>query len=117
MLLIAGAGAVGAVLRVWLDAFLTQRFPVRWPVGTAVVNVLGSLLLGIVTGLVGSGRIAEPTRLAVAVGFCGAFTTFSTAALETLALRRQGHGLGAVAYAVGGLASCLAAAGLGLALV
>jgi len=104
------------VARVLLDAALTRRTAPRWPLGTAVVNVLGSLLLGLLTGLALRSELPEQVRLAVGTGFCGAFTTFSTASLEVVRLVEERRSAVAVAYAVGGVLASLGAAGLGLAL-
>ena len=116
LLLVAVAGALGAVARVVLDAAVTRRLAVRWPSGTAVINVLGSLLLGAVTGLALRADVSEQVRLALGTGFCGAFTTFSTASLELVRLLEERRGAAALAYAVGGLLAALGAAALGLAL-
>ena len=117
VLLLSLAGAVGALARVLLDAAVTRRFAPGWPLGTATVNVLGSLLLGLLTGLALHSGLPEQVRLALGTGFCGGFTTFSTASLEVVRLvvdaRRPAAG---AAYAVGGLLASLGAAGLGLAL-
>lgn len=82
------------------------------PWATQVVNILGSLLLGF---LVARG-IDGPSRLFLATGFCGGFTTYSTFNAETITLAQQGQ-WGLVAANVGiTLVVCLAAGGLGVAL-
>lgn len=116
VLLVAVAGALGALARVVVDATLTRRLAPRWPAGTAAVNVAGSLLLGLVTGLALRHALSEPARLALGAGFCGAFTTFSTASLEVVLLLEERRPATAVAYAAGGLLASVLAAGVGLAL-
>ena len=115
VLLVAVAGALGALARVLVDAALTRRFAPRWPLGTAAVNVAGSLLLGLITGFGLRNGLSDPARLTLSVGFCGAFTTFSTASLEAVLLLEERRPALAVAYAVGGLLASVVAAGAGLA--
>ena len=112
LLLVALAGAVGALARVLLDAALTRRLAPAWPAPVLAINIVGSLLLGLVTGL----AVPEPVRLLVGTGFCGAFTTFSTASLDAVLLLEQRRPLASGAYVLGGLVACVLAAGLGLAL-
>ena len=118
-LLVAGAGGVGAVLRALLIHHAARRRADPLPVGTLLVNASGSLLLGFLTGLSmyhGFG----PHELDVAgVGFCGGYTTWSTASWESVHLFRDGHRSEAWLYSFGGLALCLgvAAAGIGVAAI
>lgn len=116
LLLVALAGVLGAVLRVVLDSLVGAHVTSRWPAGTALVNVLSSLVLGAVTGLALTHDLPGAVQVGVGVGFCGAFSTFSTAALDVVRLIGERRRVAAVTYAVGTLvASCLAAA-LGLSL-
>jgi CrcB protein len=113
---VAGAGALGAVLRALIVHNVARRRPDPLPVGTLIVNASGSLLLGVLTGLSlyhGFG----PHDLDIAgIGLCGGFTTWSTASWESVHLLLDGHRPQAVWYTFGGLALCLglAAAGIGL---
>ena len=77
-LLVALGAAVGAPLRYLVNHWVRERTGGTPPVGTLVVNVVGSFVLG---ALVGSGATGAPLAL-VGIGFCGALTTFSTLALE-----------------------------------
>ena len=115
VLLLALSGAVGALARVLLDAAVLRRLEPRWPAGTALVNVVGSLVLGVVTGLALRSGLPDAVRLVLGTGFCGAFTTFSTASLEVVRLLEERRGSTALAYAVGSLLATLAAAAAGLA--
>lgn len=78
---LALAGGAGAVLRWLVSAWFAGRS--RLGTGTAVVNTVGALGLGVVTGLGRSGRIDETAVLILGVGFLGSLTTFSTWMLET----------------------------------
>ncbi|MFD6178367.1 MULTISPECIES: fluoride efflux transporter CrcB [unclassified Isoptericola] len=120
LLVVALAGGLGAAARFVVDGAVRARTPgAAFPWATVVVNVSGSLVIGLVTGvLLGAGdpdRL-EPWRLAVATGFCGGYTTFSTAMVETVRLARSGRARLAVANALGTMALTLAAVALGIAL-
>ena len=80
------AGALGATSRHAADIGLRRWFPNGPSIGILVVNILGSFVLGIVVGIAATQMINENLRLAVAAGFCGAFTTFSTFAAELAGL-------------------------------
>lgn len=80
------AGALGATSRHAADIGLRRWFPNGPSIGILAVNVLGSFVLGIVVGAGADRIIDENVRLGVAVGFCGAFTTFSTFAAELAGL-------------------------------
>jgi fluoride exporter len=95
---IALFGALGSLTRYGLGLLARDWFGGAFPWGTLVVNTLGSFLLGLVVSLAFSGRVSESARLAIGVGFCGAFTTFSTFELETQQLFAQGRGLEAIGY-------------------
>jgi CrcB protein len=113
-LLITVAGGGGAVARFLVDGTLRARWPTRFPWQTVTINVTGSLLLGVLTGLVLFH--AQPTELtAVAgTGFCGGYTTFSTASFETIRLLQQRAYLTAAANTLATPILCIAAAGAGL---
>ena len=111
---LAAAGAVGALARFLVDRAVERRTRSILPIGTFVVNAAGSLMLGIVVGLVPGDLAAQPAALIVGVGFCGAFTTFSTFAVETLRLSEDDSARHGAAYALGSVAVGLAAAAVGL---
>jgi CrcB protein len=116
-LLVAAAGGLGAVVRALLIHHLGLRRADPLPVGTLTVNLSGSLLLGVLTGLCLYHGLG-PRWLAVAgAGLCGGYTTWSTASWETIHLLHTGHRTEAVVYTLGGLAACLAGAASGLALM
>ena len=102
-----------------LDQAVQQRRADDLPYGTFVVNVSGSLLLGLVLGLVAHHGLASDAALVAGTGFAGGYTTLSTWAWETLALVEDGNPAAAAVNVLGSLAAGLlaAAAGLGLALL
>ena len=83
---VALAGAIGAVARFLVDRSVSARSSSALPVGTMSVNVVGSFVLGLIVGLAPERLADEPWAVVLAVGFCGAFTTFSTFAVETVRL-------------------------------
>ena len=110
------AAAVGAPLRWVVDGWVGDRAGGSFPWGTFVVNATGSLLLGVLTGLVLYHAFPETPRLILGTGFCGAYTTFSTFTFETVRLVEEGDLATAVRNSLGTLVTCAAAAALGLAL-
>jgi CrcB protein len=113
-LAVALAGAVGAVLRAVLIHHMALRRDDPLPVGTLVVNSLGSLLLGLLTGLSLYHHLGPHVLTVLGVGLCGGYTTWSTASWETIHLLHTGHRVEAVIYTLGALIVCVAAAAAGL---
>ncbi|MFM8330148.1 MAG: fluoride efflux transporter CrcB [Candidatus Methylumidiphilus sp.] len=115
ILAIAAGGSLGALARFWLANLVYAWLGRGFPHGTLFVNVTGSLLMGLLTELM-LQRFAMTTeyRAAVLVGFLGAYTTFSTFAIETLYLFEQGEALKALLNIFLSVALCLTAVWLGL---
>jgi CrcB protein len=113
VLWVALAGGLGAVARLVLDGVVKARTGAGYPVGTTVINLSGSLLLGLVGGLAGT-LLPEPVRLVLGTGFLGGYTTFSTAAVETVRLAAERRPLAAWANGLGMLVAAVGLAGLGL---
>jgi CrcB protein len=111
------AGASGALARFLLDALIKQRWKSTFPWATVIINVTGSLLLGVLAGLVLFHGQSSTWQTIVGTGFCGGYTTFSTASFETVRLVQQGRRMQALANAAGSLVSSVAACAAGLALV
>ena len=114
VLWVALAGGVGAVARFVLDGLIRSRVASWFPVGTVVVNVTGSFVLGLVTGLALAHVVPEELRLVFGTGFCGGYTTFSTASFETVRLVEQRRVGAALLNGVGTLVVTVCVAGLGL---
>lgn len=91
-LLMIGSGSfLGGVARFLLSRYVQGTVLSSFPFGTFAVNIIGSLLIGIIYGLSERGNLTDETlKMFLAVGFCGGFTTFSTFANENLSLLREG---------------------------
>jgi fluoride exporter len=109
-LVIALAGALGAVSRHQLESFVNRHWGDAFPWGTFAVNVSGSLALGILVGVF-AHRLGVPLWLqaGATAGFLGAFTTFSTLSLQIYRSMATGHFPIALANAVGSLVAGTAA--------
>jgi CrcB protein len=110
------AGACGALSRFVVDALVKQRWRSPFPLGTFIINVTGSLLLGVLAGLVLFQDQPTTWQTVIGTGFCGGYTTFSTASFETVRLVEQGKRILAVLNAIGSLVSAVAACAVGLVL-
>jgi len=108
-------GAVlGANTRFLLGRFVAERLGAAFPYGTLIINVSGSFLIGLVLALV-TERMVGPwwVRPALAIGFLGSYTTFSTFSYETLQLVEGGSLLAAGANIVVSVTAALIAVYLG----
>jgi CrcB protein len=114
-LLVALGGAVGAPLRYVTEFVVSSLHDTVFPWGTWVVNVVGSLVLGVVAGLVTAGAPAWLGTL-VGTGICGALTTFSSFGYETVRLAEEGAVGAAALNVVGSLAAGVVACAVGYAL-
>ena len=94
ILLVALGGAVGSVCRYLLSGMNVAS----WPWGTFAVNILGSLIIGLVVGLVSKGIVSPEMKLLLVTGFCGGFTTFSTFANESFSMMKAGDALQMALY-------------------
>jgi CrcB protein len=112
--LVCVAGGVGSALRLMLDGAVRGRVRTTYPVGTTVINVTGSLGLGLLTGAAAHAGLPHDLLLILGGGLMGGYTTFSTASVETVRLAQAGRFVAASANGLGMLVACIAAAGLGL---
>jgi len=112
---VAIGGAAGAVMR-WLVASGVQKMVGgAFPWGTFAVNALGSFLLGFLfVWLIERSTASELVRLAITVGFMGAFTTFSTYSLESIRLLQEGAFSLAFGNIAGQVVVCLLLTWLGI---
>jgi len=109
MITVAMGGAIGAAFRYIISEQISQRKSVL-PMGTIAVNVLGSLIIGILAGIVAT----DTWRLLLVTGFCGGFTTFSTATVDTLRLAKTGNWRAALINTVANLTLSLTAVFIGI---
>jgi len=116
LLWVAAGSALGSACRFLISDAVQRATTLYLPVGTFVVNVLGSFLVGLLAGLtLGRDPVEhEGFRLFLIVGFCGGFTTFSAFSHETLALIRAGQGGWAALSVAGQLGAGLFAVWVGL---
>lgn len=110
------AGALGAVTRFGLDFAIKQRWRSPFPWATVIINVTGSLLLGVLAGVVLFDGGSPAWQTVLGTGFCGGYTTFSTASFETVRLIQQGKRVLALLNASVSLLLAVAACAAGLAL-
>ncbi len=108
-------GFVGANARYLLGLWVATRYGTTFPLGTFIINITGSFILGLIMGLLDTHVLAPAVRLALGIGFVGAYTTFSTFTYETLRLIESGSLLLATVNVAGSVAVGLLAAITGLA--
>lgn len=96
LLLVMLGAAVGAPSRWLLDQAVQSRHDSVFPWGTWTINVLGSLLLGVILGLAHTGHASAEAVALLGTGFCGGFTTYSTFSYETVRLLQEGSRFEAV---------------------
>ncbi len=117
LLFIGLGGFIGANARYLVSIWAAQRFGAAFPWGTLLINFSGSCLLAVFLTWAASRTTLDPrVRLFVAVGFFGAYTTFSTFANESLALLQAGNWIAAVSNVLGTNLVCLLGAMVGVAL-
>jgi len=92
-LAISVAAVLGANLRYLLSRLAVKEFGAVFPYGTLIINILGSVIVGLFVTWTTERVLVDPRwRLLVVVGFCGSFTTFSSYAYESMAFFEQANG-------------------------
>ena len=115
-LLVMLGGALGTGARFWLSGFIAERGGEFFPLGTLVVNVSGSFIVGFFAGFTapeGPVLVSPRFRHFFMIGVCGGYTTFSSFSLQTLDLARNGDWLKALLNTGLSFGCCLAAVWLG----
>ena len=115
-LCVALGGALGSVLRFWLSGVIAAASGESFPLGTLVINVTGSFVIGLfatMTGPEGKLLVSPDIRTLVMIGICGGYTTFSSFSLQTLNLARDGEWLYEGLNVLGSVTLCLIAVWLG----
>jgi fluoride exporter len=114
-LAVGAAGSLGAMFRLAVSRLCGTWFGVAFPIGTLVINLSGSFFLGwFLTLIADRYTVSETLRTAVAVGFVGAYTTFSTFAYESNSLLEDGAQVKALANLIGSVVLGLVAVRLGI---
>lgn len=111
---IAAGGAIGALLRYGLVGAVFRLTGSGFPWGTLTVNVLGSAVIGFLWAIAERTPLTPAWSAFLFIGVLGAFTTFSTFALETTNLFREGHLLAGLANVALSNLTCIAFAVIGL---
>jgi fluoride exporter len=110
------AAAIGAPARYLIDGLVQNRTDAAFPWGTFVVNVSGSLILGMIVGLGLYHGLGSTARTVLGTGGMGAYTTFSTFTFETVRLAEEGATNAALQNVAASFIVCLGSASAGLAL-
>ncbi|HMI56503.1 MAG TPA: fluoride efflux transporter CrcB [Gemmatimonadaceae bacterium] len=89
---VAFGSGIGGVVRLLLGNFIQQRMGASFPLGTLVINITGSFLLGfLIRYALGTPNVTPEIRAMITTGFCGGYTTFSTYSYETATLIEDGR--------------------------
>jgi len=117
LLLVGSGGFLGSTLRYLFSRYVESTWLSSFPYGTFGVNIIGCLIIGAIYGLSIRNLASTETRLLVATGFCGGFTTFSSFSYEFLTLLQDGQLWYAFLYSFGSLAAGLLAVWMGITLI
>ena len=117
LFLVMAGGALGSAGRYLTGRSMLSLLGPDWPWGTMTVNLLGGLLMGLLTGVLARVAAPEGWRLFVAVGVLGGFTTFSSFSLDTVAMIERGALVPAFGYVLVSVIGSIAALFAGLSIV
>jgi fluoride exporter len=109
-------GAAGSMWRYGWSSLIAQRFGGTFPFGTLVVNIVGSILIGVFSGLlthVANSNLSTALLQLLVVGVCGGLTTFSSFSLQTYSLIAEGRWLSALSNIVFSTGLCFGGVALG----
>lgn len=111
VILVSIGSFFGGGMRYWISNIVQSCTLITFPLGTMTVNVLGCLIIGVLSGLNwnGMGMMSPSTKLLLTTGFCGGFTTFSTFMNEGASLMKDEHYTYMILYLFGSLALGLVA--------
>lgn len=113
---VALGSALGGVVRFGISSILAQRFGEKMPIGTLLVNISGSFLIGLLAALSArneSFHAATGLRQFLMIGVCGGYTTFSAFSLQTLEMLKAGQIWQPGLYVVGSVVLCIGGAAVG----
>jgi CrcB protein len=114
IILVGLGGAIGSILRYLSGWFASKYFQGSFPISTLVINILGSLLIGIFIGVLAKYYPENhPLKFLLIIGFCGGFTTFSSFAVENYNLFQNQQQLSAYIYIITSVVLTISAVGIG----
>jgi len=114
LFLVGLGGAIGSILRYISGGLTAKYFQGGFPLATLIINVLGSLLIGLFIGILAKYYPENhPFKFLLIVGFCGGFTTFSSFASENYTLFQNGQQLYAYLYIIASVLLTIMAVGIG----
>ncbi|ODT74989.1 MAG: camphor resistance protein CrcB [Pelagibacterium sp. SCN 64-44] len=115
-LLVGAGGAIGSMARYGMSVLVGRFWTAGFPLATLLVNIVGSLLMGVLIGVLArtTPQMSSEIRLFVAVGVLGGFTTFSSFSLDTIVLIERGALAQALLYVALSVVICLVGLYLGL---
>ncbi|AZZ41409.1 CrcB family protein [Acidipropionibacterium jensenii] len=115
-LFVSLAGGLGSAARFVVDSWVARHNRLNTPLGTIVINVTACFILGLATGMGIDHTMTRSWTSVIGTGFCGGYSTFSTASVEGARLILVGRPWVGLVHAGGMLVLCLLAAGLGMTL-
>lgn len=114
IILVGLGGAIGSILRYLSGWFASKYFQGSFPISTLVINILGSLLIGIFIGILAKYYPEnQPLKFLLIIGFCGGFTTFSSFAVENYNLFQNQQQFTAYIYIIASVILTITAVAIG----
>jgi CrcB protein len=114
IILVGLGGAIGSILRYLSGWFASKYFQGSFPISTLVINILGSLLIGVFIGILAKFYPENhPLKFLLIIGFCGGFTTFSSFAVENYNLFQNQQQFSAYIYIITSVILTISAVGIG----
>lgn len=116
LLLIGLGGGLGSILRYLINVWMQKNITNGFLYATFTVNLIGSLLIGLLMGYILKTNDASDLKFLMVIGFCGGFTTFSSFAYENYTLLESGNISSSILYTIASVVLCILAVWLGIVL-